>query len=183
MPKGRWNLVILGTIVALGGCASERSKPIARPSAPAARPLPQREPEYAVAAINRDIGPGETVWHMRAALNVASLSCTGRAQASIIANYNTMLKRHREALAQAHAAEQAAYRTRFGKNWQRHNDTHLTRLYNFFAMPMAQKRFCEVALDVSENARTMASERLEAFAPGALARLERPFVNTASASR
>ncbi|MBK5264692.1 MAG: hypothetical protein JJE34_05570 [Alphaproteobacteria bacterium] len=170
----------------LGGCASGNSHRSAyRPYAPpqAVHPVPEAEPGHAIAAINRNIGPGETIWHMRAALNVASLSCSGRRQSMIAANYNTMLKHHRDAFAVAYEAEQTAYRTRFGRDWQRQNDTHMTRLYTFFTKPMSQNRFCDVALDVSAKARSMASWELQGYAPGALAQLERPFVSTVSASR
>lgn len=189
MTGGRHSLAIVGTIALLSACASERSdmssnRPAWSPAPAIPRePEPERAPEHAVASINRDLGPGETLWHVRAALNVASLSCTGPERSAIIANYNTILKHHREMLAQAYAAEQAAYRTRYGANWQRMNDTHLTRLYNFFAGPMAQNQFCRVAFAISGEVRDMAPTRLEAFAPGALARLERPFIGTRSASR
>lgn len=141
------------------------------------------EPRYAVAAIHRGIGPGETLWHVRAALNVASLSCWGKLQTAIAANYNFMLKQHRQPLARAYAAEQTAYRARYGNDWRRQNDTHQTRLYDFFTKPMAQVAFCDIALDISERIRTLAPSELEKFAPGALARLEQPFVSTESASR
>ncbi|MCF8709340.1 hypothetical protein [Rhizorhapis sp. SPR117] len=186
MLTGRGRLAILGALTALGGCASGNApQSVYRSEAPPRieLPLPEIQSGDAIAAINRDIGPGETIWHMRAALNVASLSCSGRRQSMIADNYNAMLKNHREAFAVAYEAEQSAYRTRFGRDWQRQNDTHMTRLYTFFTKPMAQGRFCDVAMNVSAKVRAMASWELQTYAPGALAQLERPFLSTVSASR
>ncbi|MGJ3628705.1 hypothetical protein AB5I41_20590 [Sphingomonas sp. MMS24-JH45] len=53
---------------------------------------------------NRDLSEGESVWHLRVALNVAALGCRGADEATTIAAYNALLASARAPLAGAQAA-------------------------------------------------------------------------------
>lgn len=131
----------------------------------------------AMAPINRDIGAGETLWHVRSALNVAALSCRERIHGQLTSNYNQMLKLHRVPLAAAYADEEAHYRTLYGKNWQSKQDSHLTQLYNFFASPVGARQFCATAMTVSMRINDMDAGQLRQYSGSALAALEYPLIN------
>jgi hypothetical protein len=139
----------------LAGCADKQPTPVARapqPRAPQAQAQrapqtqPQRAPSHAVA------DPGEAVWHLRAGLNVAALSCRGRGRTSVAGGYSQLLNRHRTLLAAAYAAEQR----RYGKGL----DRHLTQIYNRFANQPAPGEFCSDAADVASQAVRMDSATL-----------------------
>jgi glucose/arabinose dehydrogenase len=150
----------------LAGCASQQSAPVARapqqrpPAAQAQRapqPPPQRAPSHAVAE------PGEAVWHLRAGLNVAALSCRGRGRVSVAGAYSQLLSRHRGLLAAAYAGEQK----RYGKGL----DRHLTQIYNRFAFQPSPGKFCTDAAAVASEAVRMDSATLSGQAKRLLGRL------------
>jgi hypothetical protein len=126
---------------------------------------------------NQGLTPAQTRWHVRAALNVAALSCRDRDEAQTVASYNRLLSVHRQSLAAADAGVKAQYRARFGAGWQGQYDRDMTRLYNFFAQPPAQAGFCAVARDVLAEAMLLAPGQFDAFAAMALPRLEAPFTD------
>lgn len=175
----------IGLAATLVGCASEGSSHTARHERlPTPQPLQRAaeppEATIAVAAINRGIGPGETIWHMRSALNVAALSCRDKSQNQIATNYNQMLRRHRAILANAYTEEQAQFRTKYGSDWQRRQDRHATSVYNFFANPIAARQFCEAAMTISARVNDLDAAQFKEYSRTALAQLERPIVNARS---
>lgn len=177
------NLAIASILsaVLLSGCASKPVKPVAvRVPVQAPPPVAATRP---VAAINANLSANEALWHMRAALNVAALSCRTKKTAGVAPAYNRMLARHKSVLAVANSAEQAPFHARYGAKWAGPYDTHATRLYNFFAMPTAQVQFCAAASQVLANANAMAPASLTSFAPAALAQLEAPFLARRSVAR
>jgi hypothetical protein len=127
------------------------------------------------APVNR--ASGETIWHMRSALNVAALSCRSGPYRQIASNYNQMLRRHRAVLAEAYAQEQAVFRARYGKDWQRRQDSHLTSLYNGFANLATQRPFCATAMTISARVNDMDAAQFRDYSRTALAQLERPRAN------
>jgi hypothetical protein len=144
--------------VLLVGCGGNRSVPLAKapqPRAPQTQPV--RAPSHALAE------PGEAVWHLRAGLNVAALSCRGRGRASVVGGYAKLLSRHRGLLANAYAGEQR----RYGKGL----DRHLTQIYNRFAYQPSPGKFCANAAAVADEATRMDSAALSSQARRLLARL------------
>jgi hypothetical protein len=109
----------------------------------------------------------EALWHLRAGLNVAALSCRGRGRAAVAGAYGRLLSRHRAVLDAAYRAEQ----DRYGVAGLDH---HQTRLYNRFANQRSPERFCAVAANVAARANAMASARLAPAAPQLLAELQAP---------
>ncbi|MBB4154688.1 hypothetical protein GGQ80_002604 [Sphingomonas jinjuensis] len=167
-------MALVALIGALAGCGHKReAPPIAPPPAPApaVMPLPpagsapgQSLPDAEAATINSGIGAEEALWHLRAGLNVAALAC---GDAAVVTQYNGWLVENRVALKQAYAAENAAHP---GKG---ELDRHMTQLYNFFAQPPAQRRFCAAASGVA--GRVSAPGVVPAGeAPGAVVELETP---------
>lgn len=116
-------------------------------------------------------GP-ERIWHLRAALNVAALGCPARTGNAIIRNYNDLLKSRKTLLAGAYRAEVAVFRDTKGDDWQAAFDRYMTRLYNRYAWPPAQSRFCTTADSVAAEALEVSPADFETFAASALARIE-----------
>lgn len=173
--------VILGTAF-LAGCASEVQRSVAvRP--PSVAPLPPVAVGRPSAPINANLSSNEALWHLRAALNVAALSCRTAKTAGVAPAYNRMLARHRAVLAAANAAEVAPFRARHGAKWTGAYDVHATKLYNFFAMPTAQVPFCVAAGQVLVKANAMTPDAILGYAPAALAQLEAPFLRRSNFAR
>ena len=177
---------------ALAGCAS-RPEPVAvvAPPPPPAAPvavampagayrgmvIPAVAPDGRYPTPNRDLSPAGTIWHLRAALNVAALACRGADEAVIIAGYNALLARERTALASAEAAYAGEYRATGGTDWRDRYDDAQTRLYNFFSQSWARDDFCRAAAATLTDAGYVDDASLPAFAAGRLAVLETPFTD------
>ncbi|MEP3226003.1 MAG: hypothetical protein ABJO01_08505 [Parasphingorhabdus sp.] len=125
--------------------------------------------------INRDIGPLQTVWHVRAALNVAALSCTGSQYERLVSDYNAFIGNNKRFLRNANTAILSKFRREIGNGYQRAHDRHQTRLYNYWSFSPLRRPFCDQAVQVSQRAIITKSEDMEAFGAQALAELEKPF--------
>jgi hypothetical protein len=133
--------------------------------------VPEPDHDGHFTTINSGASAQEALWHVRAALNVAALSCARRpGGATTVARYNALLTQRKAVFATAYAAERA----RFG---QAALDVHMTRLYNFFAQPPAQAAFCAAAAGVADRAVAVSPAGLPQFAPGALDTLEAPILD------
>lgn len=171
----------------LAGCAK---KPVdimvvapPPPPAPAVMPKPPRSAalnlaipaplaDGSFATPNRNLSGAASIWHLRSGLNVAALQC-GTASSD---QYNAMLRVHKTALATAFKSLEGEYRAR-GGDWQDRFDDTMTRLYNYFAQPPAQRGFCEAAMPVLAEAATVAPDAFEGFARTAIARIDQPFAD------
>ncbi len=181
----RIRTILLGA-VALSGCAS-RPDPVAVVAPP---PIyVPAQPPFATAGIvapplladgsyatpNRFVSPAAALWHLRAGLNVAALGCRGAADIALAPQYNALLATHRGELAAAQRALTAelggvaAY------------DAAMTRLYNYFAMPPAQPRFCAEAAAILAASAGVPAGSLGGFAQAALPGLDRPFAQVFAA--
>ena len=164
------NMKLLMAVALAGlaaGCARESSprvavaQPVARPAAaPAYRaPAPvQRAPAESLAE------PSEAVWHLRAGLNVAALTCRGKGRAPVSPGYTRLLARHKSLLASAYNQEK-----------KRHGgglDRHLTKVYNRFAYQPKPEVFCREAAATLAEANALDSPGLARAAPKLLSRLD-----------
>jgi cell division septation protein DedD len=138
-----------------------------RPQPPAGAAFGISVPDPDASTINSGVGGEEALWHVRAALNVAALSCGRRAGgAEIVRRYNALLTDRKPILT-------AAYADEAGRRDQAALDRHMTQLYNFFAQPPAQSGFCAAAAEVSGHADSLSA----ADAAPALHRLETPILD------
>lgn len=115
-----------------------------------------RRPLAVSSSATHSAAPSEAVWHLRAGLNVAALSCRGRGRTSVVGAYSRMLSRHRTLLAQSYAVEQ-----------RRHGaglDRHQTQLYNRFSNQRSPERFCRNAAVVASRVNAMDSPSVSANA-------------------
>lgn len=164
--------VFAALVLILAGCARHHETIAIEPTpAPVVAYQPAPPP---VSAINRDLSPAATVWHLRVALNVAALACRGGAEMQIIADYNALLRTQKGPLAAAQAAFTAEYKAR-GGDWQDAYDDSMTRLYNFFSQAQARDAFCAAAADVLARARALPDTELGGFAQTGLTTLDAPF--------
>lgn len=147
-------VAIAATLAAfLSGCGSPAHVRL-NGNAVAARPAPPAEP----------VRGTEQVWHLRAGLNVAALSCRGRGRERVAPAYSRLLARHRGLLASAYAAEQRQYHAGY--------DRHATKLYNRFALQRSPQAFCARAAEVANAAVKMDSPTLARQAGTLLARID-----------
>lgn len=163
----RTKIALATTILLLAACSTRTPAPPPTPSRPAPAPAE-------LSPIHQNLDPLDTVWHIRAGLNVAALSCSQRVGPGIVTDYNAFLKVKKDLLAQAYEALSAQYRAK-GGNWQRALDTDMTKLYNHFASPTAQAGFCDAAAAEVKRAIAVHPDGYEGWAADALARLDKPF--------
>jgi hypothetical protein len=173
-------LPLVATLI-LGACAHRQ---VAMVDAPPAVAMVDAPPAPAMPAepspINANLSDAATVWHLRAALNVAALGCRAPgAQAMLAAQYNGLLAARRAELAAAQDGLSAEFRAGGGQ-WQDRYDQAMTRLYNFFATAQAHDRFCAAAVDVMAQVPAMAPGALPAFARQQLRVLDAAFAPSAA---
>ena len=127
--------------------------------------------------INRDLGPLETVWQVRAALNVAALSCTGPQYMRLVSDYNAFLTNNEKYLRNANNAIISKYRREEGNGYRQVHDRHQTNLYNFWSFSPLRRPFCDQAVQISQRAIVTQEAEMETFGAQALMELEKPFVD------
>ena len=126
---------------------------------------------------NRGLSREETVWHFRAALNVAALNCQGPVWGAIAQNYNKYLVLHKARLNSVNLAVDNEYRKRFpGQNALRVRDTRMTDLYNYFAFPPVRREYCDAALQKSNEVIGLPLTALPEYSIGGLADLDGIFL-------
>ncbi|GAA0734562.1 hypothetical protein GCM10009106_18530 [Sphingomonas japonica] len=135
--------------------------------------LPIPAADGTIATPNTRLSQPATLWHLRAALNVAALQC-GKAGDPVETSYNAFLQAHKAALTAAHASVAKEYKAAHGKDAQDAFDDAMTRLYNFYAQPPVRTGFCDAALPLVAKAQSTTD--LAGFAPRALASLDAPFI-------
>jgi len=173
----------IALLALIAGCSHKRQTPQEPAPPPAAAPqpmpplgaapglqVPEAGPDGRFSTINSGIPAQEQIWHIRAALNVAALSC--RDDGALARGYNRFLKDHKPLLGTAYSAETAHFRSAGLPAL----DRHMTQLYNFFAQPPAQPGFCQAAKAEIDRAVATPAADFPSYAPGALDRLEAPII-------
>lgn len=127
--------------------------------------------------INRDLGPLETLWHVRAAMNVAALSCTGPLYARLVDDYNAFINNNSASLRNANNAIIRKYQRDIGAGYKTEHDRHQTQLYNYWSFSPLRRPFCDQAVQISQRAIVTKSADLNLFAEQALAEMEKPFTD------
>lgn len=118
-----------------------------------------------------------SVWHLRAALNVAAIACRGPTGDAIATRYNAMLSGRKSAFAGAQDAAFKEVRASGAADPQDAWDDAMTRLYNYYALAPARDGFCAAADRVLNAMPGVAADGLADYAPAGLAELDRPFVD------
>lgn len=170
----------------LAGCARTPPPPVlSLPAIPTEKPLPpmgsaegltlpQVDGAGHFLTPNQGVTGPQALWHVRMALNVAALGCRDAGDVMGV-QYNRMLRLHAGALGEANKTADANYARRYGANATGVRDQVYTVVYNYFALPPAQRAFCETARAVVTTINGLTPDALIAYAPEALALLEKPF--------
>lgn len=137
--------------------------------------LPGKDSDGRFLTPNVGLGPLETLFNVRSALNVAALSCATAANPAPRDGYNRFLKLHKTVLANANKAIDAKYRREHGSAGLRVRDSRMTKLYNHYAYPPVKGAFCAKTARYLTAANAMASKDLETWSLGALADIEQDF--------
>lgn len=125
--------------------------------------------------VNAHISDNQRIWNLRSGLNVAALNCLKPEHVALVGNYRDLLKKHSRELARTNTALQTEYRKRFGASYRNDQDSYMTRVYNYFALPPVLPKFCDEALAVSNELRAVPVGQLSTFSATALPRLENVF--------
>lgn len=185
-------ILVAGGLAALAACQAPPPPP---PPAPVVQPqytpraptppfgastltiVPELRADGLRNTINRDLGPLETLWHVRAALNVAALSCTGPLYERLIGDYNAFITNNSASLRNANNAIIRKYQREIGAGYKTEHDRHQTQLYNYWSFSPLRRPFCDQAVQVSQRAIVAKSADLDQFAEQALPELEKPFTD------
>jgi hypothetical protein len=173
--------VLFAAAALLAACSQPATAPRAGLAPPPLQPEVARQP-VALSPIHAGLSDAERVWHLRTALNVAALSCVQLEGPGVVRNYNAMLARHAKSLSVAYAAKTTRYREAGGRSWQRTMDSDMTRLYNHWAWPPAQKAFCEAAEDALRRGVQVPPAEFDRFALQALAQVDQPIARSRHSS-
>ena len=126
---------------------------------------------------NRRLSPAALVWHVRTAMNVATLQCNeGDHATKMLAGYTALLAVHRDALADAETRLAAEYGADAPEGRERYDES-MTRLYNFWALPPVKDAFCDEAVEAIARlaAAEATNDTLATRSRTILSRLEAPF--------
>lgn len=185
-------IAVTAGVAALAGCATAPPPPPPPPPpAPQAKVIPPRPvPPGGAAAnmvmpamgangvrqtVNAGISEAQTIWNLRSALNVAALNCLEAQHASILPNYKSYLGAHSRQLRSTNTAVGREFREKHGRSYRDAQDTYMTQVYNYFALPPALDDFCDAAVGVSSDAAVAPRGSLSEFSVAGLSRLEAVF--------
>lgn len=125
---------------------------------------------------NKNLGPEETLWHLRSSYNVAALTCKRGNWTVLAPNYNAFLKKHKRRLTTANRAiERKFQQENSGRAGRRARDTHVTSLYNYFSLPPVKTQFCSMMLEVSNELAALPSSEIQAYSQTTMPKVDAIF--------
>lgn len=127
--------------------------------------------------INTNISAEQRLWNLRSALNVAALNCNAPAYVDLVSNYTQFLERYESALRQANLDVAQQFEARYGREGRAVQDSYMTSVYNYYALPPVQRQFCDAALAQSHAALTVEPDGLPAFSDAALTSIEQIYLD------
>ena len=125
--------------------------------------------------VNANLTPAQTTWNLRSALNVAALNCVEPEYFGLVDNYGAFLKRNAKELSATNRALQSEFRQRYGATFRDVQDSYMTQVYNYFALPPAKTDFCNVAYAIGSEITQIEPANLDTYASAALPRIEAVF--------
>ncbi len=125
--------------------------------------------------VNANLTTAQTTWNLRSALNVAALNCLETQHAGILPNYKTFLQAHSRDLRTVNRALAREFREKHGSGYRDVQDSYMTQVYNYFALPPVQDAYCDMALTISNELALVPKGSLETFSLMALPRIEGVF--------
>lgn len=126
-------------------------RPVPPGGAAYAMQLPPLQADGLRATLNSNLDENSTLWHFRSAWNVAALNCLDASQQPILEGYRKFLTTYSRTLAATNRALDQRFRTEQGSAGIRARENHMTQVYNYFALPPAQREFCNTALAIANE--------------------------------
>jgi hypothetical protein len=117
----------------------------------------------------------ESLWKMRAALNVGALQCQFDPLLKTVANFNEMAKLHKSELDKSRVTMEGRYRRLYGKGGLGAFDRYNTKIWNGFSSVTAQVPFCNKVSEVGAAAIATPSGDLSILANAKLPEIEAVF--------
>ncbi len=139
--------------------------------------IPPRDQFGIRRTVNYGLTEAQTLWNLRSALNVAALNCETTRYPGILPAYSELLSENRTTLRRTNNELTAEYRDRYGAEWRSAMDSYMTQVYNYYALPPAQRQFCDTAAQVAQESTVVESSDLRTFAAANLPRIEGVFDN------
>lgn len=165
----------LGVVVMVGALAAPAlaaPRPAARSAAPGA---PQALPQMTTTERTAD-----TVWSMRAGLNVAALQCQFSPFLMTAGYYNAILRQHSDEFTDAfNTLNRYFIKARGARAGARAFDTYATRANQSFATFDGQYAFCDSAAAIARRALAVRKGAFAAFADAELPALRQSLGNAA----
>jgi hypothetical protein len=93
----------------------------------------------------------ESVWKLRAALNVAALQCQFDPNLKAVSNYNDINKIHKSEIEKSRTTMEGRYRKLYGRGGLGAFDRYNTKLWNGFSSVNHQVPFCNKASEVGKE--------------------------------
>ncbi len=182
------------TVAALGvmlaGCATRQPPAVATVASPVYAPgltapggaaanlsIPLRRVDGSYPTPNESLSAAASIWHLRAALNVAALGCRGPFEQVLVSGYNQWIRSRAASLAAAERTLIAEYRGGGAAGEREAYDGAMTKLYNYFAQPPAHAGFCAAAAQVVSGIANVPASGLADFAARSVPLLDAPFVD------
>lgn len=186
-----WAGLGLSALAALSACSQKASPPplVALPPVVVVppQPMPPRGASPRLVAppvdafglrrtVNTGISTAQTTWNLRSAYNVAALNCLDPKHAQIVVNYRAFLKTQAKKLTAVNKIVDAEFKAKHGVRFIPPREAYMTQVYNYFALPPTLASFCDAALAMSQEAATVPSADLDAFAARSLPAIEQVFL-------
>ena len=128
--------------------------------------------------VNYGITTPQSVWNLRSALNVAALNCLDPRYDGLVDAYSSLLTTHKRQLARVNDQITQEYRAEYGRaEYRSAFDGYMTQVYNYFALPPAQRPFCDTAMQIASASLMVEEGGLEPFALANLPLIESVFDN------
>lgn len=143
--------------------------------------VPMVGPDGTRQTVNANLSTAQTTWNLRSALNVAALNCVEPQYDGLVDRYGSFLKNNSRKLSATNRALEKEFRQKYGPTFRNVQDSYMTQVYNYFALPPALDNFCDVAMSVSAELPQVADGDLDSFAARAMPRIEGVFEDFFSA--
>ena len=181
--------VLAGLAMGLAGCAQPVTPPPVVPTLAVAPPppvmpaggypglkIPSKRKDGTYVTPNFEMTDAAAVWHLRGALNVAALACD-KAGGGVIDGYNAWLTAHHAVLDASVKQYMHDWQVTGWWDWEQAYEANQTRLYNFYSQSTIRVAFCAAARTEIASIGTVADADLPTYARGALARIDKPFID------
>ena len=150
-------------------------RPVAPAGASATFTVPARDVMGVRKTVNYRISQAQMTWNVRSAFNVAALNCLDPKYEPIVVAYRAFLKNHAKGLKNTTKKLDAEFRAKYGPTYKIEQDSYITQVYNYFALPPTLRNFCDASLVMSQESLKIVPAELDVFSARWLPEIEAVF--------